>query len=439
MKDLQSYFNQKLKSRADRVTRWVIGLSGGLDSVVLLHLAARSLPAGKLRVVNIDHQLQSESARWSDFCGRLAGSLNIPFVSHKVVVAAGASLEQAARKARYQVFEELLQPGDCLLLAHHLDDQAETMLFRLLRGTGVRGLAGIPDSRMLGQAELYRPLLSITRQELQSWARAEQLEWIEDPSNADLSYDRNYLRHKVLPLLQARWPGFARRWSDTARYFREAEQLHNDLAEIDLQGVGTGTGLDCNALMALSAPRRANLLRFWFLKAGLSIGERHIQSVIKLIAAADDRQPVVQLRGLQLRRYQGTLILQPEGKLLEWGNRPLTEQGEQTPQGRLDVVHGTGLVGLKSLAGVTLRNRYDGDRCKPVGRGGSCSLKKLFQEHSVPAWQRSSWPVCVVGDEIVALPGICICEGWQGEKKGSGFALKWLPTALSVRGDSDTL
>jgi len=439
MKDLQSYFNQKLKSRADRVTRWVIGLSGGLDSVVLLHLAARSLPAGQLLVVNIDHQLQPQSAHWSDFCGRLAGSLNLPFVSHKVVVAAGASLEQAARQARYQVFEELLQPGDCLLLAHHLDDQAETMLFRLLRGTGVRGLAGMPDSRMLGEAELYRPLLSITRQELQDWARAEQLQWIDDPSNADLSYDRNYLRHKVLPLLQARWPGFSHRWSDTAGYLREAEQLHRDLAEIDLQQVRTGAGLDCSALMALSAPRRANLLRYWCLKAGQSIGERHIQGVVKLIAAADDRQPVVQLGDLQLRRYRGALVLQPQQTTIEWGNRPLTELGEQTAQGRLEVVGGADHAGLKSLTGVTLRNRYDGDRCKPVGRGGSCSLKKLFQEHNIPAWQRSSWPVCVVGDEIVALPGICICDGWQSDKKGSGFTLKWLPTALSARGDSDTL
>ncbi|MBN0987027.1 tRNA lysidine(34) synthetase TilS [Amphritea pacifica] len=439
MKDLQSYFDQQLKDRRSRVTRWVVGLSGGLDSVVLLHLAARSVPAEQLLVVNIDHQLQSQSAQWSDFCGRLAGSLKLSFVSHKVVVDEGSSLEQAARNARYQLFGQLLEPGDCLLLAHHLDDQAETMLFRLLRGAGVRGLAGMPDSRRLGQAELYRPLLNITRQELHSWAQAQQLQWIDDPSNNDLSYDRNYLRHKVLPLLQTRWPGFSRRWADTAGYLRDAEQLHRDLAEIDLHSVGSGEGLECQALLDLSRSRRANLLRFWCLRAGVSIGERQIQSVMQLIAAAHDRQPVVQLGAFQVRRYQGDIVLQPEQADIDWGNRSLSEESVQTSQGVLQVVRSQAPGGLKSLTGVTLRNRSDGDRCRPVGRGGSCSLKKLFQEHHIPAWQRSSWPVCVVDDEIVALPGICICEGWQSEKKGSGFALKWLPTALSARGDSDTL
>lgn len=439
MKDLQSYFNQQLHSRSGTVTRWVIGLSGGLDSVVLLHLAARSLPADQILVVNIDHQLQTPSAQWSAFCERQAKTLKLPFISEKVAVDASASLEQAARRARYQAFENILQPGDCLLLAHHLDDQAETMLFRLLRGTGVRGLAGIPECRSLGRAELFRPLLAVSRQQLMAWADAEQLEWIEDPSNADLSYDRNYLRHAVLPLLQARWPGFSRRWGDTARYMAEAEQLHHDLAEMDSVSVSKGAGLCCAGLMRLSLPRRNNLLRFWLRRAGVAVGERQILSIIELIAAADDRQPVVTLGEMQLRRYQGVVLLQPEESVFEWGGRPLTLTGEVTAQGCLVVNSGLDGAGLKSVSGVTLRNRRDGDRCKPVGRGGSCSLKKIFQEHRIPAWQRSSWPVCVVGDEIVAVPGICICEGWQSEKKGSGFTLNWRPIALSAGGDSDTL
>ncbi|WP_299195319.1 tRNA lysidine(34) synthetase TilS [uncultured Amphritea sp.] len=439
MKDLQSHFNQQLDNRSGTVTRWVIGLSGGLDSVVLLHLAARALPADRILVVNIDHQLQTPSAQWSAFCGRLANTLNLPFRSEKVVVDGSASLERAARRARYQAFENILQSGDCLLLAHHLDDQAETMLFRLLRGAGVRGLAGIPERRSLGRAELFRPLLSVSRQQLMAWAEAEQLEWIEDPSNTDLSYDRNYLRHAVLPLLQARWPGFSQRWSDTARYMEEAEQLHHDLAEMDSASVSKDGGLCCEALMRLSQPRRNNLLRFWLRRAGVAVGERQILSIIKLIAAADDRQPIVTLGEVKLRRYQGVLLLQPDESVFEWGGRPLTLAGEVTVQGCLVVNSDLDGAGLKSLSGVTLRNRRDGDRCKPVGRGGSCSLKKVFQELRVPVWQRSSWPVCVVGDEIVALPGICICEGWQSEKKGSGFAVNWQPTALSVRGDSDTL
>ncbi|RTE66912.1 tRNA lysidine(34) synthetase TilS [Amphritea opalescens] len=437
MNDLQQHFNHQLESCPDTIKRWVIGLSGGLDSVVLLHLAARAIPAEQLLVVTVDHQLQAQSSQWTDFCRQLAVSLHLPFYHEQVVVPEGASVERAARDARYRVFEKILQPDDCLLLAHHLNDQAETMLFRLLRGAGVRGLAGIPPRRTFGKASLFRPLLDIARPQLQQWAQAEQLAWVEDPSNRDLSFDRNYLRHKVIPVLEARWPRFARRWASTARFMRESEQLHQDLAIIDSESVALGDGLDCSALAQLSPARQNNLLRFWCRAADVVLSERQLLAIKQLIGAADDRQPVVQLGHLQLRRYQGVLLLQTDDTELEWGDRPLIASLE-LPQGRL-VVSESAVRGLKSLAGVTLRNRRDGDRCRPLGRGGSCSLKKLFQESGIPAWQRRSWPVCVVGDEIVALPGICVCENWQSEKKGSGFALKWQPTALSVKGDSDTL
>lgn len=405
----------------------------------MLHLAARSLPADQLLVVNIDHQLQQQSSQWVAFCEQQAATLNLPFQCKKVSVDTSASLERAARNARYQAFGEILQPGDCLLLAHHLDDQAETMLFRLLRGTGLRGLAGMPVTRVLGQAKLLRPLLSVARDELLSWAESEELEWIEDPSNSELVFDRNYLRHNVMPLLQARWPGFTRRWGETASYLRDAEQLQNELAEIDLTKVGEKLSLNCESLMALNRPRRNNLLRYWFQQAGFSIGERQIQSVLQLVSAAADGQPELNLPGLRVLRYQGMLTLQPDFPDLQWVNQPLAMDGFETQQGLLTVDKDTGETGLNSLSGVVVRNRRDGDRCQPFGRGGSCSLKKIFQEHKVPAWQRNSWPICVVDEQIVALPGICVCDGWQSEKKGTGFTLKWSPTALSVNTDSDTL
>lgn len=439
MKDLQRYFNQQLDNHPGKVKRWVIGLSGGLDSVVLLHLAARALPASQLLVVTIDHQLQAESAQWAAFCGRLAASLNLPFHQQQVIVADGASLERVARDARYQAFEDILRPDDCLLLAHHLDDQAETLLFRFLRGAGVRGMAGMPQRRPLGQACLYRPLLAVSRQVLYRWAVTEQLQWIEDPSNDDPSFDRNYLRHHILPLLHQRWPRFTHRWAATAEYMRESEQLLDDLAALDMAAVVVGDGLGCQSLMGLSQRRRHNLLRYWCRRVGVSLGESQLVAITQLINAADDRQSLLSFGSLQLRRYQGVLLLQTALGAFEWGHRSLSLSGVQIPQGCLDVSYDSGVTGLQSLDGVMLRNRREGDRCRPIGRGGSCSLKKLFQEHKIPAWQRNSWPVCVVGDEIVALPGICLCEGWQSEEKGRGFTLKWRPTALSVQGDSDTL
>ena len=439
MNNLQSQFNQQLDTCRKGTGRWVVGLSGGLDSIVLLHLAARSLPADDLLVVNVDHQLQQQSSQWAVFCEQQAASLNLPFQCKTVSVDSAASLERAAREARYQAFSEILQPGDCLLLAHHLNDQAETMLFRLLRGTGLRGLAGMPVTRLLGQARLLRPLLNTPRHELLSWAESEGLEWIEDPSNTELAFDRNYLRHKVMPLLQARWPGFSGRWGETAGYLRDAEQLQNELAEIDLASVGDRLSLSCESLMVLNRPRRNNLLRYWFQQIGLSIGERQIQSVLQLVSAAADGQPELKLSGLRVLRYQGFLMIQPDLPDLQWANQPLTQDGFDVQQGRLIVDQDTGEAGLNSLTGVVVRNRRDGDRCQPLGRSGSRSLKKIFQEYKVPVWQRNSWPICAVGEKIVALPGICVCDGWQSEKKGAGFTLKWLPTALSVRGDSDTL
>ena len=312
MNNLQCHFNQQLDTCRKETRRWVVGLSGGLDSIVLLHLAARSIPADQLLVVNIDHQLQQQSSQWAVFCEKQAASLNLPFQCLKVSVDVSASIERAARNARYQAFDELLQPGDCLLLAHHLDDQAETMLFRLLIGRGLRGLAGMPVTRKLGPAKLLRPLLNTYRHELLSWAELEQLQWIEDPSNSELVFDRNYLRHEVMPLLQVRWPGFARRWGETARYLREAEQLQNELAEIDLASVGERLSLNCESLVSLSRPRRNNLLRYWFKQAGFSIGERQIQSVLQLVNAAADRQPELKLPGLRVLRYQGVLRLHPD-------------------------------------------------------------------------------------------------------------------------------
>ena len=196
--------------------RWWIGLSGGLDSCVLLQLlaearqaAARTSPLPTLTAVHVDHQLSAHSPGWSRHCEALCRSLEVELVIRRVVVAAGATgPEAAAREARYAVFEELVGPGDLLLLAHHLDDQVETLFLRLMRGAGTRGLAGMPRQRRLGKGELCRPLLAFTRESLEDFATERGLAWVEDESNCDLSPDRNYLRHRVLPRLEERWPAY---------------------------------------------------------------------------------------------------------------------------------------------------------------------------------------------------------------------------------------
>lgn len=445
MQNLERQFRAELdqcKEAAD-VKRWIVALSGGLDSIVLLELAASALPAEQLCVLHIDHQLQIHSSQWADFCQRWVTSLGLPFETLKVSVDSAASLERAARDARYNAFIEFLNPGDCLLQGHHQSDQAETVLFRMLRGAGVRGLSGIPKQRTLGQGILLRPLLECAKSDLRGWAETQGLSWIEDPSNLDPGFDRNFLRHKVMPLLESRWPGFDRRWGQMAASMSEADRLLVDLAEIDLCTVSISSGqLDLERLAILSESRQVNLLRHWIeLSCGDRISQGRMAALLQdVVQAGADSDPELELSSAVIRRYRNGLFLQDSKALereIDWSQWSVSEAGVSLPEGEL-VVEST-LGGLKSLTGVGLRNRREGDRCRPVGRVGSCTLKKLFQEKSIPPWLRWQWPVCVVGDEIVAVPGLCICEGWQCEKNVTGFALKWVPTALSDSSESGTL
>ncbi|MCV6610700.1 MAG: tRNA lysidine(34) synthetase TilS [Amphritea sp.] len=440
MSDIQSHFQQQLTTCPD-IKRWVIGLSGGMDSVVLLHLAVQALPTDQLRVLHINHQLQGEADQWQQFCEQLCQELGVAIESHRVAIEPGGSIERAARDARYKVFEASLQAEECLLLAQHRDDQAETLLYRLLRGAGVKGLAAMPRRRSLGKGLILRPLLNCSREQLQDWALSNKYRWVEDPSNQDDRYDRNFLRLHILPKLAERWPGFGGRWAQAAEHLAEADRLLNELAQIDLQQCQVPlNGLNCDQLMALSEARRHNLLRYWIYDSAAVVpGRDWLQRISsEVIGAKVDAVPELVLGKVSLRRFRGQLFLVKDFDSLDWQYRPLQDGNLVLPQGILTVVAGEA-EGLKSLENVVIRNRHDGDRCRPSGRGGSRSVKKLFQEQDVPPWLRDSWPICVVGEEIVAVPGICICEGWQSEKKATGFALKWQPFALSETGDSATL
>ncbi|MFC6670032.1 tRNA lysidine(34) synthetase TilS [Marinobacterium aestuariivivens] len=228
---LLSAFRRQLEARPG-TRRWLIGFSGGLDSRVLVELAARCLDPTRILLLHVNHHLQAEADSWAVRCRRTAAALGLGI---RVLNVAPASASEAdAREARYRAFEGELQTGDCLLLGHHADDQAETLLLRLLRGAGVRGLKGMPRSRRLGAGRLLRPLLDIKRADLQSWARQQGLEWIEDPSNAGLDYDRNFLRHRVLPPLAERWPDCARRTAHSSGHLDEAAGLLAEVAGDDL-------------------------------------------------------------------------------------------------------------------------------------------------------------------------------------------------------------
>ena len=410
--------------------RWVIALSGGLDSIVMLHLAASHLPSHMLHVLHINHHLQDSADAWSVFCKKQSEGLSLTF--SQIDVFPHNHGEAAAREARYTAFSDFLHKGDVLLLAHHADDQAETVLFRLLRGSGLRGLAGMPVSRKLGCNDIVHPLLAVSRTHIEQWADAQQLSWIEDPTNQHDVYDRNFLRLNILPVLKERWPHVIERISSTGRLLYQDRELLDQYLDQELNELMLNrNSLNGRRLETLTVGKRQALIRRWvYTQQGEFLNEvQLLQLEQDFFQSGIDRNPEFILKTAALRRYRSDLYLCANSVLEDVPSvQPLSVGKFNWMGGVLEIEssHG-GVSSLKTLDKLVCVQRKEGMSCKPVGRGRK-SLKKLFQEASIPPWQRESWPVCMIGNEIVAIPGICVCEGWNASSvELSGFSLRWEP------------
>jgi tRNA(Ile)-lysidine synthase len=415
-----------------------IAFSGGLDSQVLLHaLAARRgrLPA-PLGALHVNHNLQPDAPGWAEHCRAVCAALEIPCrtLSVDAQPEPGDSPEAAARAARYGALAGAVPAGGVLLTAHHRDDQAETLLLQLVRGAGPKGLAAMPAVSMLDGKTLLRPLLGFGRDELHDYALRHALAWIEDPSNARLDYDRNYLRHEILPRLRARWPATGATLARAARHQAEAAQLLEELAALDAHAAAGGwpASLSVSALLRLSAPRRANLLRWWLRQRGAAIPGAAVVARIDrdLLRAAPDAEPLVGWAGVRLRRYRDALLLDDLREeadatfCLEWDvHQPLA-----LPGGTLgaEYAHGAG-VALRHLADghCEVRFRRGGERLQPAARREHHSLKHLFQDAGVPPWERARVPLIYRGDTLMAVAGYWVCEGFQAAADEPGVRFLW--------------
>ena len=292
---------------------WHIAFSGGLDSTVLLHLLAslakiENLPP--VSAVHVHHGLQAAADAWPAHCQSVCDALGVPLRVMRVQVSPGASLERAAREARYQAFMQVMEAGEVLFTGQHRDDQAETLLFRLLRGAGVRGLASMPEHRPLAQGHLVRPLLAFSRSELEAYAHQHQLQWIEDPSNADPRFSRNYLRHRVFPTLTERWPQAITHLARTAEHMAEAQGLLDELALMDLQRADQPStfpwlplpSLALEPLRELSDARQRNALRHWLIPLTGLPDSDHWAGWHALRDAKGDAQPLWRLADGQMQR-----------------------------------------------------------------------------------------------------------------------------------------
>jgi tRNA(Ile)-lysidine synthase len=396
---------------------WV-ALSGGLDSSLLLSVAAPlARKAGvELRAIHVNHGLQAAAGGFETTCRELCDSLAVPLTVASVRVdAAGQGIEAAAREARYQAFATHLSPGDRLWLAQHADDQVETFLLAALRGSGVRGLAGMPSRREWRGIQIERPWLSLARSVLLTEAHQRGLEWFEDPTNTDLAFDRNYLRHRVVPPLRERWPGVAGAFGQSAEWLQEADELLAELAAIDLDQAGGEPGrLRLATLAALSTSRRRLLIRHALECLGIPAppAARLIELERQLTMAGADRLPVIRWPGGEARVWRHHLYLMaplspvdPAWQTAWNGQSPLV-----TPWG----VHRVSLHRPHGAATPALRVglRQGGESLRLAGRG-SRDLKRLLQEAGIPPWQRDRLPLIWCGDELVAVLGIVSAEGWH--------------------------
>jgi tRNA(Ile)-lysidine synthase len=419
---------------------WRVALSGGLDSTVLLHLLARSAERARLpaiSAIHVHHGLQSAADGWVEACQTLCAQLEVPLQVCRVQVSAGASLEAAARAARYEAFTDALQPNEVLLTAQHAGDQAETLLFRLLRGAGPRGLAGMPAQRALGVGLLLRPLLDCARAELEAYAHEQGLVWQEDPSNADTHYARNYLRHEILPRLRQRWPQAERAMLRTAGHCHEAEQLLEELAQQDLQAAQTAPrygwlpcpSLELDALRQLSDARQRNALRYWLAGFGELPDSDHWAGWRALRDAALDAEPLWSVAGGQLRRADGRiwylhgdwlrvpdaicLTLQPGQKLSLPGNGRVHLEGAWPDVGSLQV-----------------RYRRPGERLQLPQRGRR-DIKRLLNELALPTFMRDRLPLLCQGlgadEQVLAVANLPTLN--LAGQAGSGFV--WIPPGSS--------
>mgnify|MGYP003576264779 FL=1 len=438
-----------------------IACSGGLDSMALLHLAhawtqEQGIP---LHVFHVHHGLSPNADAWLAHCEAASAAVKAVFAHRRVEVVKGKDgVEQAARKLRYRALGAMCAAHGVplLLSAHHLDDQAETVLLQLLRGSGPAGLSGMePASRMpelLGSPDLVlaRPLLSVSRAALEHYAAAEGLAWVEDESNSDPRYSRNALRHKVMPAIAASFPGYQGRLARGAAHVESAQRILDEVAGQDLAACMDGDTVDLERLQRFSRDRIDNLLRHLFAVRGLAMPSTAWlgEMVSQLFSARDDAQLKVTHPACHIRRHRGKLHITPRLSDLA-GMRDPDDAGVLDKPGQSFRWKGEASIAFPAYGGVLhfdaadtgfdpawLRSqeliidfRKGGERLKPAANRPTRSLKQHYQALGVPSWERERAPIVSTDRSLLFAAGIGMDCQFLGTGQGNRIALRWEPQA----------
>jgi tRNA(Ile)-lysidine synthase len=427
-----------LSRHVPRGARLCVGLSGGVDSVALLDLlcSAREARGFAIAAVHVHHGLSPRADDWAAFCAALCERRGVTLAVERVGVARDSrlGLEAAARAARRTAFAR--QEADFMVLGHHLDDQVETVLLHALRGTGLKGLAAMGEANgTVGTLPILRPLLEASRADIEAHARAAGLEWIEDESNADTGFDRNFLRREVLPLLARRLPRHRDALSRLARHAARAEGLLEELARGDIGPLAPGAPLPLDRLAALGPARQANALREFLAMNALAMpSEARLDEMVRqLLGARRDRQVRIEHDGATLRRFQDHLAVE-EGFLagaaqaVAWRGEPQVDWPAGGGSVAFDRVRGGGIALAHTReSGWTLACRSGGEKMKLEATRPTRTLKNLLQETGVPHWQRCRMPLLLHAGRVVWVPGIGIAAGYRCDAGEEGLEPRWTP------------
>jgi len=416
-------------SKLHDTKNYVIAYSGGVDSLVLLHCLKQTNVA--MRAVHVHHGLQVVADDWVKHCQQTCEKFNIPLDVLYVDAEKKqrTSPEESARNARYLALQDNLKEGECLLTAQHLNDQAETLLLQLFRTASSAGLSAMPVHKSFGEHVHIRPLLSFNRKEIESYARQNGLDWIEDPSNQDVTFDRNFLRKDILPLLEKRWPEVITQLSTVASLQSNNLQVLEGMAAVDLANAITAQNtslkfcvfeiqsmLSITKLKQLSSSRLLNLLRYWVIVTLKKQPTRNLLEEIEkaLINSQADANPDILFAGHAFRKFQENLYLLKINAESVVQNQFIWEPSSPLKLSSLNaqlkavMVIGEGLNKTLLDKPLTVRFRQGGEKFHPTGRRHSQSLKKLLQEAGIPPWERDAVPLVYFDDELIAVVGLWI-------------------------------
>jgi tRNA(Ile)-lysidine synthase len=437
----------------------IIAYSGGVDSQVLL--AALSTLKQQQRLTNpilvchVNHGLSANASSWQQFATEQCQQFLLPITIHQLALKKlpQQSLEAIARDARYQCLVAASVDPAFIVTGHHLNDQTETFLLALKRGAGLKGLSSMAQQSSLAQHSLVRPLLTISRADIVAYAQHQKLDWIEDESNEDQAFDRNFIRHTIVPELAHRWPSFNKTLSRSVGHCQDAQLLLNEIAEEDFNKVSFASKiLSIPALLSLSALRFNNVIRFFLAKHDkLMPSSAQLMQITQQLHANSDKNPCVKISGYCLRRYQKQLYLTDDfADISDWNKQMVMASDcnniklpDNLGHIQFNVVDGTNdvansdldindtdhvmeIIAPKAGQKVSIRFSHENPKCLPHFRDKSRALKKVLQEAKIPTWQRQRIPFIYYDETLVAALGLFICQSYVPQSIESKLKLVWL-------------